>query len=649
MLLRKQTLLVLFAIALLLSACGQNQTEVTPIPDVEPETVQAIPTATATPLPNRMISICLGQEPRTLYPYGSPAVSTWSVLEGIYDGPFDTRQFSVQPVILQKMPSIDDGDAVIRPLAVRAGDAIVDAAGELVSLAAGVRVLPGGCDSSECAITWDGTSPLEIDQLSVTYKLLPGLLWSDGSPLKASDSVYSYDLASSPDTPASKGLVYRTFSYKALDDQTVEWVGVPGYLPFRFETHFWLPLPEHAWKHLQAKDLLTAEVSSQKPIGWGPYLIDEWVAGDHITLKKNPHYFRAAEGLPYFDTLVFRFLGEPFDNNLAGLLSGECDLIDQTTLLEEQIEPVLEAQTAGKLKVYVGQGPEWEQVSFGIKPVTYDDGYAPWSGDRPNFFSDVRTRKAFAYCMDRTGILRKPLENQTSIPVGFFPPGHPYYEELSPIPFDPAAGKQLLDEVGWVDQDGDPATPRTALGVPEVPDGTPLVIGYVTTEAPLRKLIAEWLSESMAQCGIQVNVESLNTGDLYAPGEQGGILFGRNFDLAEFAWESGAQPPCALFESGQIPTAANDWLGVNVTGYDNPAYDTACLTARLAHPDRPDTYARQVSEVQHIFAEELPVIPLYFRMKVAASRPDFCGFDMDVSARTDLWNLEGFNYGEDCR
>ena len=45
-------------------------------------------------------------------------------------------------------------------------------------------------------------------------------------------------------------------------------------------------------------------------MGWGPYTVKEWVKGDHIELEKNPLYFRAGEGLPAFDKLIYRFLGQ---------------------------------------------------------------------------------------------------------------------------------------------------------------------------------------------------------------------------------------------------------------------------------------------------------------------------------------------------
>jgi peptide/nickel transport system substrate-binding protein len=52
--------------------------------------------------------------------------------------------------------------------------------------------------------------------------------------------------------------------------------------------------------------------------------------------------------------------------------------------------------------------------------------------------------------------------------------------------------------------------------------------------------------------------------------------------------------------------------------------------------------------VQRLFAQELPSLPLFFRLKMAVSRPDLCGMEMDVTARSVLWNLEHFNYGVDC-
>ena len=136
--------------------------------------------------------------------------------------------------------------------------------------------------------------------------------------------------------------------------------------------------------------------------------------------------------------------------------------------------------------------------------------------------------------------------------------------------------------------------------------------------------------------------------ELYAPGPDG-PLFGRNFDLAEFAWNSTPQPSCFLYETEQIPTAANNWLTGNITGYSNPAYDAACQQGRLARPDQVAGYTQAYQDTQRILAEEVPSLPLFFHPKLAAARLDLCGFTMDVTARSDLWNLENLDYGSGCK
>jgi peptide/nickel transport system substrate-binding protein len=638
----KKILWTAAAAAILLASC----TPATLTPTLPPPTAEVPPTAT--PVPSRLLTICLGEEPQTLYPYGGSSRSMWSVLEAVFDGPIDTIKYEPQSVILEKLPSRVDGDVKVAPVKVQEGDEIVNAAGELVGLNAGAIVRPAGCTSSDCETAWDGASDLSMDQMTVNFKMKPGLKWSDGQPLTAADSVFSYQIASDPATPVSRKQLERTASYKATDDITVEWVGKPGFIDPRSFANFYLPMPKHTLEKFKAADLLKAPEVVEKPLGWGPYMIAEWVKGDHIKLVKNPNYARAAEGLPHFDVLEYRFLGQTSDNNLAALQAGECDVVDQTSMLEEQLEKVLDLQKNGKLKAYVGQGPEWEQIAFGVKPASYDDGgISPATGDRADFFGEVRMRQAFAYCMDRKTAVDKQLLGQSAIPDGFFTAEHPLYTaDLPSYSYDVAKGSQLLTEVGWKDNDNDPSTPRVSDGVMFVQGGTPLEVTLLTTDAYLRQEVVKKLAETMAPCGIKVNIQSLPADQIYGPGPDG-PLFGRKFDLAQIAWQAGAGTPCFLYESSQVPTAANHWLGVNVTGYANPGYDAACTAAENADPSQPD-YKEKNAAVQTLFAQELPALPLYFNLKIVATRPDFCGMQMDVTSRSALWNIEAFDYGEGC-
>jgi peptide/nickel transport system substrate-binding protein len=186
-----------------------------------------------------------------------------------------------------------------------------------------------------------------------------------------------------------------------------------------------------------------------------------------------------------------------------------------------------------------------------------------------------------------------------------------------------------------------------AAEVMNVMVGTPLILNYYTTEAPLRQETAKRMSASMAKCGIQVNVHIVSPAELFAPGPDG-ILFGRKFDLAEYSWESGLQPPCDLYQTNQIPDPNNNWLKINVTGYSNPEYDNACNLARHTRFDQTDLYQTRQQDVVQLFSRELPVIPLYYRLKMAVSRPDFCGLDIDLTSRSALYNIEAFDFGKNC-
>jgi peptide/nickel transport system substrate-binding protein len=376
-------------------------------------------------------------------------------------------------------------------------------------------------------------------------------------------------------------------------------------------------------------------------------VLEEWVAGDHIRMRKNPNYFRAAEGLPKFDTLEYRFNGSPADGALMALVGGQCDIVDQQPGFLTMLEELINTQNNGRLQLYLAQGPEWEHLDFGIRPASYDDGYDLTTGDRPDFFGDVRTRQAFAQCVDREGMAAQLFHNRSAVPPGYLPPSHPLYQDdLPAYPYDPQAAGQLLDQVGWKDSDGNPATPRVAVGVAGVPDGTLLQVRLDTTTAELRQEVARQVTAALTQCGVGITTGLLSPGELFAPGPDG-PLFGRKFDLAMFYWESGAFPACQLYTSAQAPSAANHWIGANVTGFSSPEFDVTCASAYWAMPGQPD-YAARNQAAERLFAEQLPVVPLYYQLKIAISRPDLCGLDLDLTARSLLSNLEAMDYGTGC-
>ncbi len=631
---------------LILSGCGKSDSSQTPQVTEPPAS-----TVTPTPQPQKTLVVCIGQEPESLYLYGNSSLSMWSVLEAIYDGPIDTINYEPSPVILKELPALGKNGVTLQTAPVTAGDAVANIEGDIVALEKGVKVFSDGCTSPDCAVEWDGETDLNLTQMVVKFSLLEGIKWSDGQPLTAEDSVFSYTISADPATVVTKTNINRTYSYVALDENTVEWIGQPGYLTQNPSAFFWIPLPRHILENLSAEQMKSNELTARKPIGWGAYQIDEWVANDHIRLVKNPNYFRSGEGLPYYDVLVYRFINAVPDADISPVVTGECDIIDTSVALETQIKSIRELELAGKLKAYFGMGPEWEGLNFGIKPASYDDAYNPYV-DRQDFFGDVRVRQAFAYCIDRESIVSNILLSQSTIPDTYLTASHPYTgSDLKSYTHDTALGNQLLEEAGWVDDDGDPSTPRVAQGIDNVAQGTEFNINYYLTESALHKSTAEIVVNSLAECGIKVTPTYLSVQDMYASGPNGKV-FGRSFDLAELAWSTGRQPPCFLYSTSEIPTQKNNWLGtkyggVNITGYSNEEYDAACSSA-LTSGLNTELFKSSNQRMQEILAEELPVLPLFYHIKAMVSRPDLCGLELDVTSRSSLKSIENLSTSSTC-
>ena len=171
---------VLIILALIMAAC---QPAATPTPQTVMETmvvtevveatpVEIVQVVTPTPEPTgpRTLVICQGQEPEN---FNDETLFSAHILEAVFDGPIDSNSFAYQPVILEKLPSLADGDAVLTSVVVKEGDIIVDINGDVVELdaTAGILLIPAGGGDP---VSYEG-GDIEMDQLSVTFTLLPDM------------------------------------------------------------------------------------------------------------------------------------------------------------------------------------------------------------------------------------------------------------------------------------------------------------------------------------------------------------------------------------------------------------------------------------------------------------------------------------------
>ncbi len=628
-------------LCVLLSACTllvippQNEDNPPSLTEAAP-----VPVPSFTPEAEGLLTICLPNEPASLFVYADTSRSAEIVRQALFDPPVEMIDFQPQAVLLEQLPAQEDGSIRFEPVEVQKGNLIVNSEGFLVNLSEGVRVLPFGCKSLDCALSYtESMGKIHMSQMIVKFTLRNDLLWSDGAPLVADDSVFSFEIANAyyPMIPKPESIAY-TQSYQSLDTKTVEWRGVPGYSPAYPVDFFFQPVPRHVGMNFSPEDLRTAEQFNQQPIGWGAFALEEWTPGDHISLKRNPNYFQASANLPYFDRLTFRFISNQ-SQAIEALRIGECDVLDASYDLESQRTQLEALQVEGKVKLVQRSSRGLVALTFGI------------SSEALGFFEPKEARQAVAMCLDKAQIMENVFQDRAELAESYLPTGHPLLAmEFKRYTYDVPAASDLLTRLGWLDHDGNPLTPRLAQGVAGVADGTEFAVELLALDEPGQLTLAEAIAEAMAQCGLRLTVRALPAETLYAASENA-PLFGRRFDLALISYASGELPACAWFTSSQIPGPITEaplgWAGLNIAGYSRNEFDAACQSATMV-PYLSAEWHQAQREAHAIFQEDLPVLPLYWLKQTWALRAGLCVPQSHSIASDIYWNLEAWTDAETC-
>src|SRR5205814_5109406 len=85
------------------------------------------------------------------------------------------------------------------------------------------------------------------------------------------------------------------------------------------------PLPAHRFSSMAPDQILNSPDNLNPTVTSGPFMMSESVPGDHYTVVRNPRYYRAREGLPYLDKVVFGVVSSP-DLGLKDLQAGSLDV-----------------------------------------------------------------------------------------------------------------------------------------------------------------------------------------------------------------------------------------------------------------------------------------------------------------------------------
>jgi peptide/nickel transport system substrate-binding protein len=220
--------------------------------------------------------------------------------------------------------------------------------------------------------------------------------------------------------------------------------------------------------------------------------------------------------------------------------------------------------------------------------------------DNP-ILADVRVRQALLYAIDRKTLVQKLFEGKQTVADTWVNPLDPNHtDDVAKYPYDPAKAKQLLAEAGWT-PGGD--------GICRNPQGQRLSIQFSTTAGNrLRELQEQVLQSNWKQSCIEVTIKNEPPRTLF-----GETLKQRTYPgMVMYGWTSAVgESPERTLGTADIPTKANNYGGSNYIAFSNPQMDAdiAKATVELDPAKQKPIWA----DMQKIYADQVPVLPLFFR------------------------------------
>lgn len=271
------------------------------------------------------------------------------------------------------------------------------------------------------AETWEYSE----DQKTLTFKIREGMKFTDGEPVDASAVAASLEVARKGPTTASS--LTKIADVEAPDKSTVV-------LRLSGPDAALLPILTGTIGAIGSPKVLTEESSKLKPVGSGPYVIDDssTTVGAVYTLKRNPDYWNA-EAYPY-DTVEFRVIEDPVAQQNA-MQAGQLDYVNISSDQRSQFP---------EDKFTVGEG-----TPSGIAALWLIDR----NGDIIPALKDKRVRQAINIAFDRS-LMAESLGEGGTYPSNQLvsPRGEVFSEDLLKVhDYDPEAAKALLAEAGYAD------------------------------------------------------------------------------------------------------------------------------------------------------------------------------------------------------
>lgn len=401
---------------------------------------------------------------------------------------------------------------------------------------------------------------VSADHLRVTIKLRSDIHWQDGVPITARDVKFALDKIQDPNVPALNKLAYfeKLDRLETPDDHTLVFVWKEPFAPGMYAiTQLW-PIPEHVY----GQGNFLTHPGNRKPVGSGPFMLDEWRSGQYISLKRYDDYHGRKA---YLDRMIFKVV-EDDAVALNMLKTGELDEMRVTQIQWEK--QTVDADFEARFNKYQYYFPQYNFIEW---------------NSRTAWFSDRRVRLAMALLFDRESINNKIYSGFARLVSGpFYINSWAYDKTVKPHPFDPVRARQLLDEVGWTDSNGDGIRDKNGQKFE-----FELMIAHGSNTAAQ---FAQLLQEECGKSGIRINIRQIEGSTFFDRIDKG------EFDACTLGWTLDLDPDVYdTFHSSKTPPN-----GLNHGAYANAAVDSLLVAGRVEFdPEKRAAIYHRVHRIMH--------------------------------------------------
>ena len=307
-----------------------------------------------------VIVIGFSAEPASLDPTTENSFISQNLDAIIYGVRYTTVGYDYQPRTQAEFPSPENGGAQWGEVEAREGDRVVDVNGQPVDLAPGIelRLADGSL------ITYEG-GPVKLPRLTAVYRFVEDLTWSDGQGVRMEDFELFYRKSCGP---SSVAFVVQLVECEQLDEINFDPYGYTiTWLPGMFRPDYFLAPFGYLPSHVQPEDNRTLDdVLARGPMpSVGPYVLKEWISGEHMTFEANPLYY---DSPPKTKTIVILFM----ESDLADryLRDGRIDFAGWEVIGTAVTDSLIQAVDEGLIAMDIIPSETWEHIDMNL--------WVPW-------------------------------------------------------------------------------------------------------------------------------------------------------------------------------------------------------------------------------------------------------------------------------